>query len=150
MIARWRSPLDVFRHRKRVQYGALPYRFVNGDIEVLLVTSRSSGKWIVPKGWPGIGMTPAQSAAREAMEEAGAIGQPDTRPLGTFPHVKSLNNLAVEVEVYPLLVSRELADWDERGQRKREWFFQAQAAEAVSNPKLSILIRDWVPDEEIL
>jgi hypothetical protein len=50
----------------RLQYGALPYRRTKtGTLEILLVTSRNTRRWIIPKGWPIKGMKPAKSAARE-------------------------------------------------------------------------------------
>ena len=64
----------------------------NNKIQVLLVTSRGSGRWILPKGWPMDGKTPAASAAQEAWEEAGVDGTPDSRPLGLFSYNKSLDD----------------------------------------------------------
>ncbi|MGE3745154.1 MAG: NUDIX hydrolase [Sphingomonadaceae bacterium] len=146
MIGRWRSAFSTLRSGRRKQYGALPYRIIGQSYEILLVTSRSSGQWLVPKGWLGSGMTPPQSAAREALEEAGVIGEPGEQPLGVFSHVKSAVGLLVTVEVYPLRVTRELDKWDERSQRQRRWFSQPQAITAVSNPRLRALIRNWEPD----
>jgi 8-oxo-dGTP pyrophosphatase MutT (NUDIX family) len=70
---------------KRVQYAALPYRRKgNSRTEVLLVTSRDTGRWIIPKGWPAKGKTPRKSAAREAREEAGVVGRISRQPAGSF------------------------------------------------------------------
>jgi 8-oxo-dGTP pyrophosphatase MutT (NUDIX family) len=78
---------------KRVQYAALPYR-LRGTLrpEVMLVTSRGSRQWIIPKGWPHKGRAPHRSAAREAFEEAGVVGVIDRRPVGSFPYEKRLKN----------------------------------------------------------
>ena len=72
---------------KRTQYAALPYRRKrNSRTEVLLVTSRDTGRWIIPKGWPAKGKSPHKSAAREAREEAGVVGTIKRRPLGAANH----------------------------------------------------------------
>ena len=70
-----------------VQYGALPYRFTHGALEILLLTTRS-GRWIIPKGWPIKGLRPAKSAAREAFEEAGVRGQVRAKSIGLFAYDK--------------------------------------------------------------
>jgi 8-oxo-dGTP pyrophosphatase MutT (NUDIX family) len=73
----------------RVQFGALPYRFDGGvSVEVLLVTSREIGRWITPKGRPIKGFKPAETAAREAFEEAGVRGLVSGRPLGRYVYEK--------------------------------------------------------------
>src|SRR5215471_8614155 len=86
---------------KRVQYGALPYRVGNGSRpEFMLVTSRETQRWIIPKGWPKKGKSPRRSAAREAFEEAGVLGAVGRRPLGSFSYEKRLKNgRSVECEV---------------------------------------------------
>jgi 8-oxo-dGTP pyrophosphatase MutT (NUDIX family) len=94
-----------------VQYGALPYRF-NQDaaLEVLLVTTRGTRRWIIPKGWPIKALRPAKSAAREAFEEAGVTGRIGTKPVGLFTYDKLVDEAGAqttcEVKVYPLLVKR--------------------------------------------
>ena len=74
----------VKNHRPtRIQFGALPYRFDrHADLEVLLITSRETGRWIIPKGGPIKGFKPGQTAALEAYEEAGVRGRVSARPLG--------------------------------------------------------------------
>ncbi len=100
---------------KRVQYAALPYRLMGrSGTEVMLVTSRDTRRWIIPKGWPQKGRAPHHSAAREAFEEAGVEGVIDSRPVGTFPYQKRLKNGGVvdcEVEVYALRVLRQSKRW---------------------------------------
>ena len=96
--------------RKRVQYGALPYR--RGERarpEVMLVTSRERRRWIIPKGWPKKGKSARRSAAREAFEEAGVIGSVARRSVGSFSYKKELRNGRVvlcKVRVFPLRVKR--------------------------------------------
>src|SRR5580704_7710507 len=92
----------------RVQYGALPYRFTPmAALEILIVTTRQSRRWIVPKGWPIKRLTPSKSAAREAFEEAGVRGKIGARAIGNFRYNKTGQNGAdpdCEVKIFPLLV----------------------------------------------
>ena len=126
-----------------VQSGALPWRVKRRKkAEVLLVTGRRSGRWIIPKGWPVAGKSMADSAAQEAFEEAGIKGKVDPKPIGTFRHVKQqlLGELEVDILVHPLAVKREFGDWPERGERTRKWFAVDEAAERVDSEELRTLI----------
>ncbi len=127
-----------------IQTGALPWRLGREKRpEVLLVTGRTSGRWIIPKGWPMQGKTLAWAAAQEAFEEAGVKGIVDPKPLGTFRHVKQsllVGPLEVNILVHPLAVERELPKWPEYGQRKRKWFTVREAADSVDSPELANLI----------
>ena len=96
----------------RVQYGALPYRFTpDAALEILIVTTRQTRRWIVPKGWPIKSLGPSKTAAREAFEEAGVTGRIGVKPLGTFTYDKALDETGrearCEVKVFPLLVKRQ-------------------------------------------
>jgi 8-oxo-dGTP pyrophosphatase MutT (NUDIX family) len=128
-----------------IQTAALPWRVAQGSKpEVLLVTGRRSGRWGIPKGWPMIGRSLADSAAREAFEEAGISGTIDPRPLGSFRHVKRslFGNLEVEILVHPLAVKEELANWPEKRQRSRRWFPLKQAVAQVESTELrTIMVR---------
>jgi 8-oxo-dGTP pyrophosphatase MutT (NUDIX family) len=130
---------------KRVQYGALPYRVSNGSrAEFMLVTSRETRRWIIPKGWPKKGKSPRQSAAREAFEEAGVRGAVGRRPIGTFSYEKQLKNGGVvecEVRVFPLEVRRQNKEWPEKQERRVKWLSATKAAERVDQPRLSKIIR---------
>jgi len=130
---------------KRVQYAALPYRSSgNSRTEVMLVTSRGTRRWIIPKGWPQKGKSPHHSAAREAFEEAGVVGAVGRRAVGSFPYEKRLKNGGVvvcEVHVYPLRVQRQRKQWPERRQREVKWLSVKEAAKAVREPMLSTIIR---------
>ncbi len=108
------------------QSGALPYRVRGGRVEVLLVTSRRRGTWIVPKGNLEPGMSAADSAAKEAMEEGGVVGHVRQSAAGAFRYRKG--GILYSVTVYDLEVDRELADWPERGQRQRAWLGVKAAA----------------------
>jgi 8-oxo-dGTP pyrophosphatase MutT (NUDIX family) len=130
---------------KRVQYGALPYRVSNGSrAEFMLVTSRETRRWIIPKGWPKKGTTPHHSAAREAFEEAGVIGAIGRRSVGSFSYEKRLKNgglVECEVRVFPLEVKRQNKQWPEKQERKVKWLSASEAAEKVKEPMLSEIIR---------
>jgi 8-oxo-dGTP pyrophosphatase MutT (NUDIX family) len=134
--------------KPRRQFAALPYR-VNGELEVLLVTTRETGRWVIPKGWPMVGKTPRAAAAREALEEAGVVGKPGRRRLGAYNYPKLLKSGATvvcRVTVFPLAVTEQKATWREQDQRTTRWFSPAEAAEAVQEPGLSAIIRDFGED----
>jgi len=129
----------------RLQYGALPYRFNKAGIfQILLVTTRRNGKWIIPKGWPIKGLTPKETAAREAYEEAGARGDMKRRISGAYSYDKLLDDKGIivpcEVKVFPLRVRRMEKAWPEQRQRVVRWFEPADAIEAVAEPGLKTLI----------
>jgi 8-oxo-dGTP pyrophosphatase MutT (NUDIX family) len=127
-----------------IQTGALPWRLSSKNkVEVLLVTSRRSGRWTIPKGWPMRGKSLAEAAAREAFEEAGVTGPVDPKPIGRVNYVKNLlaiGELKVSIVVHRLRVDEELRKWPELGQRKRRWFSAKGAAKRVDSPELSELI----------
>src|SRR5436309_13421063 len=110
---------------RRVQYGALPYRLSAGSRpQFMLVTSRETRRWIIPKGWPHKGKAPHHSAAREAFEEAGVVGAVASRPAGSFAYRKRLKSgrvVVCEVHVFPLRVSHQTKLWPERRQREVKW-----------------------------
>jgi 8-oxo-dGTP pyrophosphatase MutT (NUDIX family) len=127
-----------------IQTAALPWRLGHGSrTEVLLVTGRASGRWIIPKGWPMRGKTLAKAAAQEAFEEAGVLGTVDTKPLGSFRHTKQrsvLRPVEIRVLVHALSVDRELSEWPEFGQRQRRWFSLEEAAITVYSKELRGII----------
>lgn len=129
----------------RRQVGALPFRFGrDGKPKILLVTSRESRRWVIPKGWPMKGRKPFEAAAREAYEEAGLRGAIGKRPIGHYLYQKRLKNLDAvlcQVKVFPLEVRKQLKHFPEENQRDLRWFSPADAAEAVSEPGLAALIR---------
>jgi 8-oxo-dGTP pyrophosphatase MutT (NUDIX family) len=133
---------------RRVQYAALPYRSDGKSrTEVMLVTSRETQRWIIPKGWPHRGKAPHDSAAREAFEEAGVVGAVGKRSLGSFPYQKRFKNGAVmvcDVHVFPLRVKRQRKQWPEKAQRDVKWLSAEDAAETVKEPLLSEIIRRLV------
>lgn len=126
----------------KAQVAALPIRKGEDGLDVLLVTSRETRRWVVPKGWPMKGRKDHQAAAQEAREEAGVAGKIAKRPLGAFTYQKRLIDRVepCRVMVYVLQVEKELPAWREKDQRRRKWFSQADAADRVSEPGLASLI----------
>ncbi|MET0293727.1 MAG: NUDIX hydrolase [Phenylobacterium sp.] len=131
----------------RQQYAALPWRRgPDGAMQVMLITSRETQRWVIPKGWPIQGMTPGGSAAQEAFEEAGIRGEVWNEPVGGYDYEKRLKSgrlQPVEVDVFPLLVREQLEVWPESGQRERRWFPLAEAATLVAEPRLAQVIREF-------
>jgi 8-oxo-dGTP pyrophosphatase MutT (NUDIX family) len=127
------------------QYAALPYRRrAHSLVEILLVTSRDTGRWVIPKGWPIPGLAAHNSAAREAMEEGGVLGQVGDHAIGIYHYNKRLADgfrVRCAVEVFPLKVEQQLGSWPEQAQRDTRWFSVADAARAVQEPDLSAIIR---------
>ena len=124
------------------QIGALPYRKQGRAIEVLLITSRETKRWVIPKGWPMKGKRDWNAAAKEAFEEAGIEGHVGGKSIGTYHYVKRKNsgNLDCEVTVYLLQVTRRMSEWPEKDQRRRKWFTAKEAATRVDEEGLKAII----------
>lgn len=125
----------------------------DGQPRVMLVTSRETGRWIIPKGWPKKGLAPRALAALEAFEEAGVEGRVGEEALGSYRYSKLVRSkrgtkaIPCEVAVYPLLVERELDQWPEQGQRQRSWFTPSEAALLVEEAGLvTIMLILAAPD----
>lgn len=146
VLARLARVARPWRRADRFQVGALPWRrSEEGAIQVMLITSRGTGQWIVPKGGvePGLGL--AASAAEEAWEEAGVRGRIEEEEAGRFTHMKTREGapaLRCRVAVYRLEVLQVAQSWPERGQRKRRWFGLEEAMTAVRAPELRALFAD--------
>jgi 8-oxo-dGTP pyrophosphatase MutT (NUDIX family) len=126
------------------QVGVLPVRRGDdGGLSVMLVTSRETRRWVIPKGWPWPGSKDHAAAAGEAREEAGIVGVIGSDSIGSYSYVKrqSGQTIPVRVAVYVLEVTEELASWPEQHQRQRAWFSAPEAAALVREPELSALIR---------
>ena len=129
-----------------MQYAALPYRQGPDDIEILLVTSLGTKRWIIPKGWPMGGRAPHEAAAREALEEAGVVGEVGSAAIGTYRYEKRRKSGATvpcTVDVFPLDVRTQRKHWREKGRRKVQWFSPEEAAKTVSDADLGDIIREW-------
>ena len=115
----------------------------DGNLYVMLVTSRETRRWIIPKGWPEKRLAPHALAAREAYEEAGLVGRIEKRPIGRYRYDKRLKSdkmVPCVVDVYLLNVENELDDWPEKAERERRWMLPTQAAELVSEDDLANLL----------
>jgi 8-oxo-dGTP pyrophosphatase MutT (NUDIX family) len=136
---------NTSKSARRLQYGALPYRISKGrGAEFVLVTSRETHRWIIPKGWPKNNKSPHHSAAHEAFEEAGVLGNVGRRSVGSFFYKKRLKSgrcVECEVHVFPLEVTRQKKEWPERQQRRVKWLSAPKAAERVKDPVLSKMIQ---------
>jgi 8-oxo-dGTP pyrophosphatase MutT (NUDIX family) len=134
------------------QVGALPIRRgPDGALNVLLVTTLQTQRWIIPKGWPLPGRQDWAAAAVEAREEAGVLGEAREGSIGSYTYEKrrTTGSVPVRVSVYLLEVSEELETWPECARRRRAWFTLAEAAEAVHEPELrALLLQIKVASEE--
>lgn len=112
--------------------------------KVLLITSRGTGRWIVPKGWPMPGRSLAQAAKQEAWEEAGVCGEIGEVQIGSYVYDKVQDegfSVPLQVKVYPLAVQKLASDFPEHDQRRRVWFDPAEAATLVDEPGLRKLLK---------
>ena len=137
------------RRARHIQYGALPYRIAEtGSLELLLITTRQTKQWIIPKGWPVKGLKPAKSAAREAYEEAGIRGAISAKPIGAFSYDKRLEDngftVPCEVRVFAMSVRRQLKSWPEAYERDSRWFEPIHALSALKDEGLRDLIAVFV------
>ena len=134
----------------RAQVAALPIRrSATGEPEVLLITSRDTGRWIIPKGWPMKARKDHQAAAQEALEEAGVSGTVRKTPMGAYVYRKQLPDRVetCRVMVYVLEVREARDGWRESGQRQRQWFTPDAAAAHVSEPRLAAMIRRFAAED---
>lgn len=111
--------------------------------KVLLITSRDTGRWVIPKGWPMAGRSLPGAAAQEAWEEAGVRGDIAAQELGRFTYDKGQDRgfaVPVEVRVFLLSVHKLHDDFPEASERKRRWFAPADAANMVVEPELKTML----------
>ena len=138
---------DQSRVKERQQFAALPYRISgDGGLEILLITSRTSRRWIIPKGWPMGQLAPHKVAALEAMEEAGVLGRIEKQSIGLYRYDKLLASGVVascSVEVFPLGVRKQKASWPERKRRERQWVGVDEAILQISDADLVPIIRSF-------
>lgn len=129
-------------HRHR-QHAALPYVEIGNSVEVCLISSRETGRWVIPKGWPKPNMEPHDLASREACEEAGLEGAVSAVSLGSYDYHKRLHyffSVPCTVDVYALRVERQRVDWPEREWRTLRWLSLAEAASMVREEGLARII----------
>ncbi len=137
------------KRESRSQFAALCFRInKNGKIRIMLVTSRRTGRWILPKGWPEDGLTPAQCAAKEAFEEAGVTGKAFERCIGIYSYEKYVtqdDSIPCVAMIYPVKVKKTNKEYKEVDQRRRKWMTRKEAAQRVEEPELKKLIRTFDP-----
>jgi 8-oxo-dGTP pyrophosphatase MutT (NUDIX family) len=146
------DPARQKKKKKRTyrQYAALPYKVRDGELVVMLVTSRETRRWVIPKGWPKRNRTPSGTAAEEAFEEAGIVGEVAQKPIKSYIYSKRLpddTRRRCRVDVFLLAVHEVLEAWPEKGQRKREWVTPAQAALRVAEAGLIELFLNLALEE---
>lgn len=134
------------------QYAALCWRNGKQGPEVLLISSRETGRWVIPKGWPMQGQTAAEAAAIEAWEEAGVKGEIAPDKLGHFSYDKVLKRdtdaerlQPCLVDVFPLLVKKLAPEFPEHRQRRRKWFAPDVAARKVCEAELKAILAGFAP-----
>jgi len=116
------------------------------QLEVLLITSLNSKRWIIPKGWPEPELKPAENAAREAFEEAGVTGKVSSQPIGAYHYLKEKKDgggVPCAVQVFALQVTKQLDDWPEKGARQLAWVPIEQAAARLAEPGLRQVLKDF-------
>lgn len=126
------------------QVAAIPFRLdAGGKVEVLLITSRTTKRFIVPKGWPMKGKSGREAATTEAREEAGVLGTALKKPLGAYSYWKRLSNhfVKVTVKVYLLSVTEALPGWKESSRRERAWLSPSDASKLIDDPQLAVLVQ---------
>lgn len=141
-----KADATVFQNTKTLtQVAALPYVVTQSGVEILLVTARRRGRWILPRGWPVEGMSYGMAAAKEAKEEAGLIGEMGHQAIGDYVYDKRAGKgyrVPCRVFVYPLLVTEQRLAWREKKERDQQWRDLASAAELVRQEGL----RDFLLD----
>ena len=120
------------------QSGVIPYRIMDGKMEVMLITSSASKRWVIPKGLIEPNMTPEDSAAKEAWEEAGVLGLVFPNLMGTYEYYKS--GCTWQVDVFLLQVETVVENWPEAYKRKRQWVSIPKAIKRVDEPELKLIL----------
>ncbi|UWR32595.1 NUDIX hydrolase [Sulfitobacter sp. W027] len=136
--------LPIFKRPRRVQVAALCYRDTEAGKKVLLITSRDTGRWILPKGWPIDGLDGSGAALQEAWEEAGVTeADIESDPMGIFDYDKGLGEgltVPVTTQVYLTRVRDLSEEYPEADMRKRAWFTPQEASELVDEPDLKAIL----------
>ncbi len=121
------------------QSAVIPFRRRDGETEILMITSRKKKRWVVPKGIKEPDLSPQDSAAKEALEEAGIEGTVSRRSAGTYRYEKWGGTCTVEV--FTMAVETIHDEWLESF-RERQWLSVDQALERIREPGLRQILRD--------
>lgn len=138
----------LWKRPSRQQIGALCYRFKDEELQVLMITTRETRRWILPKGWPMTRYSARKTAEREAFEEAGIIGRAGSKPIGKFASYKGLGNgfrVPTTVTVFPLLVTDQSPKFPESGERDLAWLSLDEAVNRTDEPGL----RDFLQSDVV-
>ncbi len=132
----------MFSLGKIKQSGTLPYREDGTGLRVLLVTSKETKRWIVPKGYLEPGLSARESAEFEAFEEAGVAGPVARSSIGSYSYRKRRDQGGGmhHVRVFPMKVERTFEDYPEAELREREWMAIDEAIERADDPGLKKLL----------
>lgn len=136
------------RRGPRQQFAALPWRRTEQGVEVLLITSRETRRWVIPKGWGKKEEPPPSAAAREALEETGVEGAVSETAIGVYRYLKLMKSGRTEkvrVAVYALEVAHEHEEWPEKHVRDKLWIHVLEAAGLVDEPELQALLAAFQP-----
>lgn len=141
---------EADKRQVRAQFAALCFKWQKKQkkTKVLLVSSRQTGRWIIPKGWPISGKTPSESALLEAFEEAGVRGVSYEQCIGHFSYSKNAldkTKISCVVAVFPVQVEKLLNSFPECDERKRMWLSPSKAAKEVSDNALKPILRNFDP-----
>ena len=139
-------PLSDAPASHQIQYGVLPWRIMGGVLQILLITTRNTRRWIVPKGWPIDGLSPRECVAQEALEEAGVDGTVSRKALGWFSYDKLRKSgelLPCKVQVFAMEVTRQHSSWPEKAVRHLRWVTPQEALAHVGEPGLRQIITDF-------
>lgn len=123
------------------QSSVIPFLQTEEGLKVVLITSNSSGHWIFPKGVIERGMTPAESAAKEALEEAGVAGEVSDEMIAEYEYEKWGG--VCHVQVFALEVSEVLETWEEMGHRQRKIVEVAEAM-TLLKPALKEILEKFI------
>ena len=143
-----KNKTEILVNKDIRQVGALCFQIIpNENPKVLLITSRRSQRWIIPKGWPIKGLKSYKVAEQEAFEEAGASGTAFDFCLGSYSYIKKLDQglLKYNIYVYPLKVENLISDYDEAHERSRKWVNISNATELLSEPELKDILKNFKP-----
>lgn len=127
------------------QVAALPFRQDEDGVHLLMVTSRTRKRWILPKGNPIKGLAPNKVAEVEALEEAGVVGPACDKAIGAYAYDHLNDDGSIrpsKVAVYPLLVTGQKDDWKEKDQRTIKWIPLKRAAKRADDEELSVLLEE--------
>jgi hypothetical protein len=135
-----------------IQYGALPYREIKSGVEFLLVTSRETRRWIIPKGWPQGGVPPYRAPQPKKLSRRRELSERSAKKIGSYWYDKIIESgatLRCRVRVFPLRVTRQFKKWPEKRQRRTQWHSAAQASRRVGETYLRQIFRSFAKQRRL-